>query len=238
MRIFKKWVRIRYIRPTIAKKNWSLYRRFFLRKKKLYFISRLRYIHNNIRIFKKYYRNEFILKTNKFIQNLYNYCFKKSFSKVYLFFHKLNFRLPTVLVNTHFILNRIESTPMIKKGYISVNNKVIRTIKYTLQLYDLVYMESNWDIINSTISTISLNMTRKIRFFKKRKFRKKFLGRCLLKNIFEINYKTRSLIYISNLLNISLIKRKRRWIKKEKRLLTRYFNILNLKLIKKFWGFL
>jgi len=99
---------------------------------------------------------------------------------------------------------------MIKKGFISVNNKVIKHLNYILQLYDLIYLYTLKSRLNHILARILSKRARKFRFRRKRKFRRKFLGRCLLKNLFEINYRTRSIIYTSIISNISLIKRKRK----------------------------
>lgn len=248
MREFKKWIRIRHIRPKKKIKNWRFYRNFFLRKKRLHVKLRIKHFFNNALIFKKYYKNEYILKTNKYIKYFHSLCMKKTSNKLYNFFHRLHFRLPKILLNSHFVLNKFESNSIIKKGFISVNNQVIKHSNYVLKLYDLIYLYTALQYYwNKNLVRIFIKRTRKFRWQRKRKFRKKFLGRCLLKNLFEINYRTRSLIYTSILLNISLIKRKRKWFQKKKisrfntkkkKYIIKYYNIFNLQLIKKFWGFL
>jgi len=247
MREFKKWIRITHIKPKKKIKNWRFYRNFFLRKKRLHVKLRIKHFFNNALIFKKYYKNEYILKTNKYIKYFHSLCVKKTSNKLYNFFHRLHFRLPKILLNSHLVLNKLESNSMIKKGFISVNNKVIKHLNYILQLYDLIYLYTLKSRLNHILARILSKRARKFRFRRKRKFRRKFLGRCLLKNLFEINYRTRSIIYTSIISNISLIKRKRKWIrknnlnllkKKQTKPIIKYYNIFNLQLIKKFWGFL
>lgn len=248
MREFKKWVRIMHIRPKKKIKNWRFYRNFFLRKKRHHVKLKLKHIFNNKLIFKKYYKNEYIFKSNKYVKYFHSLCIKKTSNKLYNFFHRLHFRLPKILLHTHFILNKLESNLIIKKGYISVNNKIIKNLNYILKLYDLIYLYTIRSfLLNSILAKILLKKVRKLKFKRKKKFRRKFLGRCLLKNLFEINYRTKSLIYTSILSNISLIKRKRKWvrnnnsnlfIKKQTKPIIKYYNIFNLQLIKKFWSFL
>ena len=247
MREFKKWIRISHTKPKKKIKNWRFYRNFFLRKKRLHVKLRIKHFFNNALIFKKYYKNEYILKTNKYIKYFHSLCVKKTSNKLYNFFHRLNFRLPKILLNSHLVLNKLESNSIIKKGFVSVNNKVIKHLNYILQLHDLIYLYTTRLQSNQTLAKIFLKRVRKFRLRRRRKFRRKFLGRCLLKNLFEINYRTRSLIYISILSNISLIKRRRKWIrkkninlfeKKKTKPIIKYYNIFNLQLIKKFWGFL
>lgn len=247
MREFKKWIRISHTKPKKKIKNWRFYRNFFLRKKRLHVKLRIKHFFNNALIFKKYYKNEYILKTNKYIKYFHSLCVKKTSNKLYNFFHRLNFRLPKILLNSHLVLNKLESNSIIKKGFVSVNNKVIKHLNYILQLHDLIYLYTTRLQSNQTLAKIFLKRVRKFRLRRRRKFRRKFLGRCLLKNLFEINYRTRSLIYISILSNISLIKRRRKWIrkkninlfeKKQTKPIIKYYNIFNLQLIKKFWGFL
>lgn len=247
MREFKKWIRISHTKPKKKIKNWRFYRNFFLRKKRLHVKLRIKHFFNNALIFKKYYKNEYILKTNKYIKYFHSLCVKKTSNKLYNFFHRLNFRLPKILLNSHLVLNKLESNSIIKNGFVSVNNKVIKHLNYILQLHDLIYLYTTRLQSNKILAKIFLKRVRKFRLRRRKKFRRKFLGRCLLKNLFEINYRTRSLIYISVLSNISLIKRKRKWIrkkninlfeKKQTKPIIKYYNIFNLQLIKKFWGFL
>lgn len=236
MKEITNWIRQSRFKKNSKTKTWKIYKRFFLRKKKSHFIVRFKYFFNTIRVFKKQYTHTHVLKSTNLIAKYRNKCLKISTNKVYNFFNLLNFRLHLVLVHCHFVFNKIKSLIILKKGYVSVNNKIIKHQNYILSVNDLIYFFNKIKIFSLLIKKIFFRQLRQRRIRRSHIFRFKYLRRCILINFFEINYRIRSLIYLRPLQNTELVKKKRRWKNNGQKGSLKVFNIFNLKLIKLFWS--
>jgi hypothetical protein len=156
-----------------------------------------------------------IFKSTNTIINYRLSVFKKSFNKSYGFLHKLHFRLHLILVHSHFVINKFESLGFLKNGLVTINNKTIIHPNYIIKLQDLLYLFTKKMCLNSFLKKKFLLKIRNKRYNRRKRFRYKYLKRCLLKNFFEISYHIRSLIYLRTLRNIELKKIKK--IKKIKK---------------------
>lgn len=172
------------------------------------------------------------LKSTSTINNYQRLVFKKSFNKSYSFLHQLHFRLHLVLVHSHFATNKFEGLGFIKNGLVVVNNKIIIQPNYILNIQDLIYLFTN-NLKSYRLCFNNFFSKKKFlvrikhkRFYRCRRFKYKYFKRCLLNNFFEISYHTRSLVYLRILRNIELKKK----IKK----CSKFINIFNFKLVKKF----
>lgn len=127
-----------------------------------------------------------VLKSTNAIVNYQTLVFKKSFNKSYGFFHKLHFRLHLVLVHSHFVSNKLEGLGFLKNGLVSINNKIATHLNYTLKLQDLLYLFTQVLYLNAYLKKKFILKIRKKRSRRYRRFKHKYLKRCILKNFFEI----------------------------------------------------
>ena len=237
MRKLSKWIKKKNTLVKTKKKNWKNYKRFFLFKQKINMWQKFKYYFSHILIFKKYYTHDQILKRTSIIKSYYEYVYKKSFNKIYLFFHKLYFRINLILTYSHFVFNKFEGLSLIKNGLVTINNKIITNCNHTIKIQDLLYLFLTFLLLKTSYKYKLRKIIRKIRKYHINRFKMKYFNRYLLKNFFEISYIIRSLVCIKVLRNVDLIKKKRKFLAKTKQNQIKSYNILNIKLIKKFWSF-
>lgn len=103
-------------------------------------MSKFKFFFNNARIAKKQFIQKHTFKHTNILNKYYQKCKQSLSIKTYQFFHYLQFRLPLVLVSSHFVFNNTESISLTKKNRVSVNNKIINHLDYTLKIKDLIYL--------------------------------------------------------------------------------------------------
>jgi hypothetical protein len=238
MRELKKWIRVNRVNKGIKKKTWRMYKNFFLRVKKINYLIRYKHLFNNSLISKKYYSQNNSLKTTKYIFRFMSKCKKNSANKTYNFFHFLFFRLHLALVQCHLVFDKYEGTSLIKNGFIYVNNRSIRNLNYTLKTQDLIFLYVKPKTMNKFVKKLFLSKLRFKRRKSRNKFRYKFLRRSILHNFLEVNYYTRSVVYIRPLRSSETNKKKRKWnFKRRKKGPLKKYNNFKFGLVKKLWAF-
>lgn len=198
------------------KRIQNLYKRNFKRKFIKNYFHRFKHFFRFKTIVKRYYAHKNILKSTKFLKKYYQFCIKKTHTKTYHLLKQLEFRIDVILRLVHFTSDRLSSFSFLRKGYVSINGKIITHIHSILFPNDLLHVrvKKSRNIENSILGKHKkrrIDVRQKHQYkilLRRKKFISTFLRKSLFKNFFEISYFAKSLIYLQNLRNNELVKKK------------------------------
>ena len=113
---------------------WRIFKRYFLYKKKITFLKKIKWSFNNIRIIKQQLSKLYLIKKKT---SLIKYSYKQSHNKFFFFLRLLELRLGIILLRSRFFYKLINSYNAIKMNLILVNGYIINKINHLMKILDL-----------------------------------------------------------------------------------------------------